>query len=330
MAGLTGLPAGWLWGAFLSVMIASLAGRQLVIPVKVGTVTFVFLGTMLGGSVTPETLAVMAKWPLSLVLLSLSMLLTTGSVALYLCYVHGWDRLSALFASAPGALSQSLALAASMGADLRSVSMVQSLRILVYVAGLPAILGSAMSGDRPSVFPTHLSREGWIELAWLFVACAMGSAVAERMRIPGALVVGAMVVSGTLHGSDIVHANPPYWIANVFFLLLGAMVGTRFAGVDLSMLRRLAACSLGALVIGTVVAFGCAYVAAHLLAIRTTDMFLAYVPGGMEAMTIIAFALNLDPAFVASHHLARYVLLTFFVPAAAIWLAQGKKPPDAE
>jgi uncharacterized membrane protein AbrB (regulator of aidB expression) len=46
-------------------------------------------------------------------------------------------------------------------------------------------------------------------------------------------------------------------------------------------------------------------------------VWLAYAPGGVEAMTIMAFALGLDPAFVGAHHVVRLIVLNVFVP---LWL----------
>ena len=45
------------------------------------------------------------------------------------------------------------------------------------------------------------------------------------------------------------------------------------------------------------------------------DPRLAFAPGGLEAMTIMAFALNLDPAYVAAHQIARYIGLVLLMPA---------------
>jgi uncharacterized membrane protein AbrB (regulator of aidB expression) len=43
---------------------------------------------------------------------------------------------------------------------------------------------------------------------------------------------------------------------------------------------------------------------------------MAYAPGAIEAMTIIAFALHLDPVFVGVHHLARFTFMSLVLPAA--------------
>ena len=82
----------------------------MTIPAPLARVVFVLIGISLGGAVTPETLKGVATWPLSVVLLCIGMICATFGSALYLKKVHGWDMLSALFGSAPGALSQVMAL----------------------------------------------------------------------------------------------------------------------------------------------------------------------------------------------------------------------------
>ncbi len=109
-----------------------------------------------------------------------------------------------------------------------------------------------------------------------------------------------------LHGSGFVHVSLPGPIVIASFVMTGAMIGSRFAGMNVTWLLRLLGVGLGALAVGAVVAVGCAIVVAWLLGLRTGDVIMAYAPGGLEAMTILSFALHLDPAFVGIHHLARF------------------------
>ena len=51
-------------------------------------------------------------------------------------------------------------------------------------------------------------------------------------------------------------------------------------------------------------------------------MLVAYAPGGLEAMTILAFALHLDPAFVGAHHLWRFLYVSVMMPLAVAYLAR--------
>ena len=92
---------------------------------RLARVIFVVLGISLGAAVTPDVVSRIATWPVSMAVLALAMSCSTFCVALYLNRVHGWDSMSSLFAAAPGALSQALALAADTSADLRSVAIVQ-------------------------------------------------------------------------------------------------------------------------------------------------------------------------------------------------------------
>ena len=48
--------------------------------------------------------------------------------------------------------------------------------------------------------------------------------------------------------------------------------------------------------------------------------------GGLEAMTMMAFALGLDPLFVGAHHIGRFLLISLSLPFAARWagVARGE------
>ena len=78
--GLAGLPAGWLSGSIIGVSAAALAGRHPFVPPQVGRVVYVILGISLGSSVTPETVATMVTWPLSMLALAIAMVSITVSV----------------------------------------------------------------------------------------------------------------------------------------------------------------------------------------------------------------------------------------------------------
>ena len=57
-----------------------------------------------------------------------------------------------------------------------------------------------------------------------------------------------------------------------------------------------------------------AALAANLLGLPFGQVWVAYAPGGVEAMAAMAIALGYDSAFVATHHLFRIILLLFLLP----------------
>jgi membrane AbrB-like protein len=316
--GLAGLPAGYLSGSILGVSAAALCGRPVVVPPLVGQIVYVILGISLGSSVTPETVATMVTWPLSMIALALAMTAVTISVMAYLKFVHGWDTLSALFAAAPGALAQAMALATETGANVRAIAMVQTVRLFILAVALPIIFALfGVAGLPPPAGAPAPMMQSLIELGVLVAASGAAGLAALYFRIPGGLIVGAMAASGVLHGGGWVHAFLPVPVAIGSFAVMGAMIGTRLGGADIRQLARLGLVGVGALLVGTAVGCLFAAVVAWSLNLRLADVVMAYAPGAIEAMTIIAFALHLDPVFVGVHHLARFTFMSLVLPTAA-------------
>ncbi len=197
---LAGIPAGWLSGAMIAVAIAALAGRPMAIPAPLARVVFVLIGISLGGAVTPETLKGVATWPLSVVLLCVGMTCAMFGSAVYLKKVHGWDMLSGLFGSAPGALSQVMAYATQYHSDLRGIAIVQTIRVVILTACLPVAL--AMFGMIPAapVSRSFAISDSVLEIAILVLVSTAAAMLAHFVRFPGGLIFGAMLASAILHG----------------------------------------------------------------------------------------------------------------------------------
>ncbi|MBV9347795.1 MAG: AbrB family transcriptional regulator, partial [Pseudolabrys sp.] len=138
--GLAGMPGGWLSGAILVVAAAALTGRPMHVPVRVSRTIFVVIGISLGAVVTPETLRGIATYPLSVAVLVVAVVVAGYLGAEYLRRVHGWDRVSAYLGAAPGGLSQCVAIATELDADVRGVAIVQTVRVAMIAVGLPAAL----------------------------------------------------------------------------------------------------------------------------------------------------------------------------------------------
>src|SRR4051812_30698817 len=328
--GLAGLPAGWLSGAIVGVSAAALSGRPMFVPPRVGRAVYVILGISLGSSVTPETVATMASWPLSMLALTIAMLAITTSVMTYLKLVHGWPTLDALFAAAPGALAQAMALAQDTGANVRAIAMVQTVRLFILAVALPLIFAAfGVAGLPPPRGGNLPLAQSLIELCVIILISSGAALLAFRLNMPGGLIVGAMAASGVLHGSGTVHAFLPVPIAICSFIVMGAMIGTRLGGADIRQLARLSLVGIGALLVGTTVGCLFAVLVSWALKLRLADVVMAYAPGAIEAMTIIAFALHLDPVFVGVHHLARFTFMSLVLPGAVgvirAYEARGKK-----
>jgi len=51
-----------------------------------------------------------------------------------------------------------------------------------------------------------------------------------------------------------------------------------------------------------------------ILSLRAADVLIAFAPGSVDAMMLLALALNLDPVYVGAHHLARIFFVSLSMP----------------
>jgi membrane AbrB-like protein len=316
--GLIGFPAGWLSGSILTVAGASLAGRPMLIPTLLMRAIFVLIGISLGAVVTPETLHGMATYPLSIAVLLVAMAFIFVCGAGYLRIIHHWGKVDAYLAAAPGGMSQVLALGAELGADLRAIAIVQSIRVVVIAVGLPAGLSllGLVGHARPRATGA-LSLAALDELAILVAVSSIVAIIAYRVRFPGGLLFGAMLTSAVLHGTGLIHAVMPWWVANAAMVFMGAITGSRFANTPLRLLANFVAAALGSFAVAVTIAAVFAAALISVLSLRVAEVMIAFAPGSVDAMMLLALALNLDPVYVGAHHLTRIFFVSLTMPLMA-------------
>ena len=324
--GLIGVPAGWLSGSILAVAGASLAGRPMLIPTLLMRAIFVLIGISLGAVVTPETLHGMATYPVSIAVLILAMALISVGGAGYLRLIHRWDNVDAYLAAAPGGMSQVLALGAELGGDLRAIAIVQSIRVVVIAVGLPAGLSMlGLVGQAPPRVTGGLSIGVLDELAILVAASTIVAIIAYRIRFPGGLLFGAMLTSAVLHGSGLIHAVMPWGAANTAMVAMGAITGSRFANTPPRMLLNFVGAAFGSFAVAVTIAAAFAAVLISVLSLRAAEVMIAFAPGSVDAMMLLALALNLDPVYVGAHHLTRIFFVSLTMPLVARRTARSLK-----
>lgn len=314
-----GLPAPWLSGAMAGVTVAIIARIDVQVPDRVRDVVMLVLGLSMGASVTPATLAAIGRWPASLLVLVLTIVCIMALSVLVL-RAWNWDARTSTYASAPGALATVIALALASGADMQRVVIAQSLRLFALVAVLPSVvvlLGPG-AGAAPPPPPDHAAAPGLVagalEYPVMLGAALVGIALCWLARLPAAILIGAFIGSAVLHGAGIVTAPIPQAILLPCFVILGAFIGLRFKGTTLAGLKADFVASLACFLVSSLVAVLGAYLAHRAFDISLAETLVAFAPGGLEAMIIMAFALQLEVAYVATHHLARFVGIAVALP----------------
>jgi uncharacterized protein len=57
------------------------------------------------------------------------------------------------------------------------------------------------------------------------------------------------------------------------------------------------------------------------------DVIVAYAPGSVDAMMILALALHLDPVFVGAHHLTRVFVVSLALPVLSHYFGRPRRNP---
>jgi membrane AbrB-like protein len=279
----------------------------------------------------------MATYPLSIAVLLGAMICISISGASYLRAVHGWDKMTAYLAAAPGGLSQVMGLAIELDADIRAIAIVQTTRVAIIAVGLPAglsLLGLVHHGARSigGVFdPAQLG-----ELLLLIAASTFVALIAHRIRFPGGLLFGSMLASAALHGSGTIHVLMPWWVTNTVMMAFGAVTGSRFAGTSLRLLAHFLGAAFGSFAVAVAVTAVFAVGLVGILSLPVAEVMIAYAPGAVDAMMLLALALNLDPVYVGAHHLTRIFFVSLAMPLMArragrkLNMSDALKPPFEE
>ncbi len=318
-------PAAALIGAMVATAIAALAGRPMVLPEPLRKAGLFMLGLAIGAAATPETLRTAIHWPLSLLcLLAATAAMTWAAYASYRHFAK-WDKPTAFFAAVPGALSTVLAVGAERGADMQRVAVAQSIRVVI-LAALAPLLIPALGMVKPHV----LSHTAETPLMWaaLLLGCLMAAFGAQRLKWPAPWLLGPFLASLLLHGSGVSHATVTGVGLDMAYGVLGVMAGARFAGSHVRDVARTAPFAILSLFLAAMVGLVLGALAGWLAHVGPAAGVLAFAPGGLEIMTALALLLHVSPAYVAIHHLVRFLAVNLALPLIAPRLTAAA-PADA-
>ena len=314
-----GLPAPWLAGSMIAVTAAVLVGLPTAIYDPARIAVFILLGVQIGGSISEDSLLRMASWPGSLLVLAATVAAVTMSGYWLFRGAFKWDRPTAFFSSVPGALSLTLLLADKARADMPRVTIVQCIRLFFLVAVLPTLIGLGNQENAPPVAAGAGSLAMQDDLI-LVLAGGLGGFIAQKARLPAGLILGSLLASAAVKLTGLVSGPLTNLLLFPAYVVLGTMIGVRFQGFDRKLIGRLLWAGAVGFVLAMTVALAGAFAAHEISAIPLSLTLVAFAPGGLEAMTIMAFALNLDPAYVGAMQIARYVGISLALPFVARWL----------
>jgi membrane AbrB-like protein len=136
----------------------------------------------------------------------------------------------------------------------------------------------------------------------------------DKFKIPAALLTGTLVASGFLQITELASYKFSPNVINYCLLILGSSVGCRFADKSFNEIATNALHSFVATFMLVILGLFAAYMASLVIDKNFFTLLLSYCPGGIYEVAVIAIFFDLDPEFVAFHHIIRLLMIIFIVP----------------
>jgi len=313
-----GAPLPWILGSMTACAAASLAG----LPVAAGSATrrpmAAVIGVVLGSAFHPGLVGLALDWWLPLVLLPPFLAAAAVLCVAWFRRVAGFDPATAYFAGMPGGIAEMVVMGGERGADERTVGLIHAARILLVVFVLPFVIRLFHApGPAAPVSATAASAVPGVDLLlWGGISLTAGLLVGRALRLPAWHLLGPLAISAGLHLSGVTDFRVPAWLLALAQTGLGATIGCRFAGVTLPAFARLLALAAGSTAILLALTLAWAAAIGAMAGLDIGLLALAYSPGGLAEMSLVALGLGLEPGLVIISHLARVVLVLLAAPIA--------------
>lgn len=312
-----GLPLGLLLGSLLAVGGAAVAGfkpggRLPYFPPQIRNGFVPIIGVSIGGAFRPEVFREALNWWPSLLalflfipvvhLLGYRVLNATGKL----------DRVTCFFGTAPGGLLDTVQMGEERGADVAMLATLQFMRLILTIVFVPLafslMTGHAVGSAGGAQLPGADAPLGPQDAAVLIAAGVIGAVLARRLRIPAGIITLPMAVSAVAHLTGLTQAAPPYWMVSVTQVVVGTTLGVRFAGMPVGAFWL--ALRLSALNVSLTIAVAAlvAQILGPLVDEPRAAVFLAFAPGGLTEMSLVALSLGISVIYVTAHHVVRIVL----------------------
>ena len=271
----------------------------------------VVIGVMLGAGFSPAVIESAPKWLPSILGLAAFVAVVGAASVAYFRNVAGLDLPTAFFAGMPGSLVEMVIVGEEKGGDARTIALVHSARILLVVLALPFViqLTSATPLGARVRLGTSVLATSWFDEIWFLLTALAGVVLGRALRLPARLLVGPMLASAFVHATGLSRFVPPVEIVNVAQLVLGTVIGCRFAGSTPRAILRTLVLTLGSTLILLGITLTFAFGISRVSDYGVVPLLLAYSPGSLAEMSLVALALGIEVAFVATHHIIRVLLV---------------------
>ena len=323
------VPAGAMIGSLFAVAIFNVLTNNADLPNSYKIIAQISTGTFIGAKITASDV----KGLKNIFFPSLIMVILMGIVNFIMGYfIYKFtplDMVTALFATAPGGLTDMTIISYDFGADSSKVALLQMVRLISVVSLIPALIKLVIKNFKKShtnnkniSFTPEEKKETssndkhqnkFIKVFITLFIGAIGGILGKILHIPS----GAMTLSMVATASYNIYSNNafmPLRLRQLIQVLAGALIGAKMTFTDIVSLKEIII-PVAVVIMG----FCLMNLLLGILIYKITDFsvetsLFATAPGGMSDISIIASELGADTPKVATMQFFRLVTVVAIYP----------------
>ncbi len=334
LVALAGMPSPALFGSLLGGMAFALFAPSGALrprmPHAAATLAQGIVGVAIGAYVDAATLAQLAAHGAPILLVCLATVAT--SLALGSLLTHwGASLATGVFAMISGGATGITAIARELGADDRAVAVIQYLRVVIVLAGMPVITAVAFhpthGGTQPAAAGGAAATSGSTTAAYILVTLVGGLLLARVLRLPAGAILGPLAVALAVSLSGwFPPVVVPVWPQLIAYVVIGLQVGLRFTRSSLRHIAGLLPAAVGLILTLLVLSalFGLLLVA--WVGVTPRDAYLATTPGGLYAVLAVAVDSGADVSFILTVQVVRLIAVLTTAPLVARAMRRRRTP----
>ena len=308
------IPLAWMIGPMIATSLIALKGVQVMMPKLALSSILIILGLHIGNYIDQNLINQMVNWIWTTIIMFFYIIVSILIVSKYLQKFSDYKEKTSIFSAAPGALGPLMILAEYEKSDLSQVATAHLIRLIIIITLFPFIIVSLYPADAIELEKfDYMSQNHW-ELILLILVSLVFIFFFDKAKVPAALLSGTLVASGILQIFDIASYKLPDASINFCLLILGASVGCRFANKTFKEVANNSFHGLVATILLVLLGLIAAYIATFFVDNNFLSLILSFCPGGIYEVAVIAIAFDLEPDFVAFHHIIRLLFILFVVP----------------
>ena len=309
------VPVPFLLGPLFVIAALSTFKINFFIPSQLVNIIFMTIGIYLGETFSVGLSVFTLEWVFTSISLLCLTVFTTFLGTFYLIKYTNCSKREGIYSSLPGALAYISLYIYKQNIPIQRIITIQSIRVLLVVTIIPFFYDRGL--DRPFHF---LINEELLVLFTIFInyVVLLGGAflltfIFNKIKVPHSSFIGGVVASAILYKTGVVNISLPKELILLAMMLIGAMIGERYKNITWRELLNygwqgvvITSLSLLATVIFVWVL--------SLFVFNFSSLFLAFVPGGVHEMVLIALSFGIEPVFIGTHHLLRILFISLLLP----------------